>query len=202
MGLVSCTGDMCLGHESSGYIAQLGSNLAALAREAGPKAREAGPKASGEKKGAAKQVLRVGDRVTLEPGVTCRMCPDCRGGRYQVSLHAGSIAESKLMMRFANIWPLLHTRHSTEPYSDTTSCTSPITSITDCQTRRLGLSPPGLRRPSLRSYDGASISSSTRYSKRREATHERECPYFWSGTGRVISYGCSQGIGSWEDRRC
>lgn len=78
MGLVSCMGDMCLGHESSGYIAQLGSNLAAAARKAGPKVE-------GQKKGAAKQVLRVGDKVTLEPGVTCRMCPDCRGGRYQVS---------------------------------------------------------------------------------------------------------------------
>jgi D-xylulose reductase len=28
--------------------------------------------------------LHVGDRVTLEPGTTCRMCTDCRSGRYQV----------------------------------------------------------------------------------------------------------------------
>lgn len=84
MGLVSCTGDMCLGHESSGYIAQLGSNLAAMARKADSE--------KGASKGPAKQVLRVGDKVTLEPGVTCRMCPDCRGGRYQVScIDIGSV---------------------------------------------------------------------------------------------------------------
>jgi D-xylulose reductase len=28
--------------------------------------------------------LHIGDRVTLEPGTTCRMCTDCRMGRYQV----------------------------------------------------------------------------------------------------------------------
>lgn len=79
MGLVSCLGDMCLGHESSGIIAQIGPNLAAAVK----KADAAG---AGASKGSAKHVLRVGDRVTLEPGVTCRMCPDCRGGRYQVSI--------------------------------------------------------------------------------------------------------------------
>ena len=77
---------MCLGHESSGVIARLGSNLAALAR----KAEEAEKELAGSDKQPAavvgKGVLKIGTRVTLEPGVTCRMCHDCRGGQYQVSL--------------------------------------------------------------------------------------------------------------------
>lgn len=84
MGLVSCAGSMCLGHESSGVIARLGSNLAALARKAEQAEKEQGS----EKQAQAvvgQGVLKVGTRVTLEPGVTCRMCHDCRGGQYQVS---------------------------------------------------------------------------------------------------------------------
>jgi hypothetical protein len=85
MGLVSCAGSMCLGHESSGVIARLGSNLAALAREA----EQAEKDLQGSEKQAeavvGKGVLKIGTRVTLEPGVTCRMCHDCRGGQYQVS---------------------------------------------------------------------------------------------------------------------
>ena len=84
MGLVSCSGSMCLGHESSGVVARLGSNLAALAR----KAEEAEKQLQGSDKQTeaivGKGVLKIGTRVTLEPGVTCRMCHDCRGGQYQV----------------------------------------------------------------------------------------------------------------------
>lgn len=123
MGLVSCQGDMCLGHESSGLIAQLGSNLAAVAR----KADEALKGAKNIPKGAAKQVLRVGDRVTLEPGVTCRMCPDCRGGRYQVSCAKQRSTESRFDSdppRSASIWPLRLTRLLTGLFNDTTSCKS------------------------------------------------------------------------------
>ncbi|OCF74716.1 chlorophyll synthesis pathway protein BchC [Kwoniella mangroviensis CBS 8886] len=50
MGLVALEEPMCLGHESAGIINVVG-------------------------KGA----LQLGDKVALEPGVTCRMCTDCRG---------------------------------------------------------------------------------------------------------------------------
>ncbi|WWD02905.1 chlorophyll synthesis pathway protein BchC [Kwoniella europaea PYCC6329] len=56
MGLVALEEPMCLGHESAGIIVQLGSNNVVY-------------------KGA----LQLGDKVALEPGVTCRMCTDCRG---------------------------------------------------------------------------------------------------------------------------
>jgi len=51
---------MCLGHESSGNIAKLG-----------PAAEARG--------------WKVGDRVALEPGMTCRTCDLCKKGAYEVS---------------------------------------------------------------------------------------------------------------------
>lgn len=94
MGLVSCCGAMCLGHESAGVIVQLGSNLAAQARRA---AETEAKLASSDKQPEAvvgQGVLKLGTRVTLEPGVTCRMCSDCRGGRYNVSLRGDSPCSS------------------------------------------------------------------------------------------------------------
>ncbi len=73
LGLVSCCGAMALGHESAGEIVQLGANLAA-------KAAKADSTAGGH-------TFRIGDRVTLEPGTTCRMCADCRTGNYQICEH-------------------------------------------------------------------------------------------------------------------
>ena len=88
MGLVTCSAPMCLGHEAAGIIVQLGSNIAAQAAEADKAAKEiSDAQADGKstvRKALPKKVLRLGDRVALEPGVTCRMCDDCRGGRYQV----------------------------------------------------------------------------------------------------------------------
>ncbi|ORX36932.1 sorbitol dehydrogenase [Kockovaella imperatae] len=51
---------MCLGHESSGVIAKIG---AAVKPEMG---------------------LKVGDRVALEPGRSCRKCPECKKGKYEL----------------------------------------------------------------------------------------------------------------------
>nr|XP_019010898.1 chlorophyll synthesis pathway protein BchC [Kwoniella pini CBS 10737]OCF49679.1 chlorophyll synthesis pathway protein BchC [Kwoniella pini CBS 10737] len=59
MGLVKLQEPMCLGHESSGIIVQL----------------------------VGKGTIQLGDKVALEPGVTCRMCTDCRGGCYQICEH-------------------------------------------------------------------------------------------------------------------
>ncbi|WWC61804.1 chlorophyll synthesis pathway protein BchC [Kwoniella dejecticola CBS 10117] len=64
MGLVKLQEPMCLGHESSGIIVQLGSNSV-----------------------VGKGTIQLGDKVALEPGVTCRMCTDCRGGCYQICEH-------------------------------------------------------------------------------------------------------------------
>ncbi|WVQ99327.1 chlorophyll synthesis pathway protein BchC [Kwoniella sp. CBS 9459] len=64
MGLVALQEPMCLGHESSGILVQLGSNAV-----------------------VGKGALQLGDKVALEPGVTCRMCTDCRGGCYQICEH-------------------------------------------------------------------------------------------------------------------
>ena len=87
MGLVTCDAPMCLGHEAAGIIVQLGSNIAAQAAEADKAAGDlANGNGGGKVKALPKKVLRLGDRVALEPGVTCRMCDDCRGGRYQVGL--------------------------------------------------------------------------------------------------------------------
>ncbi|KJA30137.1 hypothetical protein HYPSUDRAFT_32232 [Hypholoma sublateritium FD-334 SS-4] len=48
---------MVLGHESSGLIAKVGSNV---------------------------KHLKVGDRVAMEPGATCRVCESCKAGRYEL----------------------------------------------------------------------------------------------------------------------
>jgi L-iditol 2-dehydrogenase len=52
-----CKGPMVLGHEASGVVAALGSNVT---------------------------TLRVGDRVAIEPGVPCATCDTCRSGRYNL----------------------------------------------------------------------------------------------------------------------
>jgi len=91
MGLVSCSGAMCLGHESSGIVVQLGQNVAAQAAKSDARAEELA-KSTGDRAKAQNVVgnsaLHLGDRVTLEPGTTCRMCTDCRNGRYQVSFYS------------------------------------------------------------------------------------------------------------------
>lgn len=48
---------MIIGHESSGTVAKLGENV---------------------------KHLKVGDRVAIEPGVSCRMCKFCKEGRYNL----------------------------------------------------------------------------------------------------------------------
>ncbi|KAN0126936.1 GroES (chaperonin 10)-like protein [Russula decolorans] len=48
---------MVLGHESSGVVSEVGSSV---------------------------RSVRPGDRVTMEPGVSCRRCEACRTGRYQL----------------------------------------------------------------------------------------------------------------------
>lgn len=51
------TSPMCLGHESSGIVTQLGS---------------------------AVTTLKIGDRVALEPGTPCRRCTPCLAGSYNL----------------------------------------------------------------------------------------------------------------------
>jgi D-xylulose reductase len=58
MGQFKVTEPMALGHETSATVIKLG-----------PKVKR----------------LNVGDRVALEPGIVCRVCPDCKRGEYQVS---------------------------------------------------------------------------------------------------------------------
>ncbi|XP_072166901.1 sorbitol dehydrogenase-like [Diadema setosum] len=48
---------MILGHEASGVVSAVGSKVTSL---------------------------KVGDRVAVEPGVPCRMCEFCKGGRYNL----------------------------------------------------------------------------------------------------------------------
>lgn len=48
---------MVLGHESSGVVAEVGSDV---------------------------QTLKVGDRVAMEPGVPCRRCERCKEGKYNL----------------------------------------------------------------------------------------------------------------------
>ncbi|CAK9804355.1 Sorbitol dehydrogenase [Anthophora plagiata] len=48
---------MIIGHESSGVVVKLGQNV---------------------------KNLKVGDRVAIEPGVSCRMCKFCKEGRYNL----------------------------------------------------------------------------------------------------------------------
>ncbi|KAH7914217.1 chaperonin 10-like protein [Hygrophoropsis aurantiaca] len=52
--------DMVLGHESSGVISKVGSDI---------------------------KNLKPGDRVAIEPGATCRKCEFCKTGRYQLCPH-------------------------------------------------------------------------------------------------------------------
>ncbi|GAA6032043.1 hypothetical protein JCM8097_003401 [Rhodosporidiobolus ruineniae] len=47
---------MILGHETAGIVVKVGSNV---------------------------KDLKPGDRVALEPGESCRVCPDCKGGHYE-----------------------------------------------------------------------------------------------------------------------
>ncbi|KAF2168686.1 hypothetical protein M409DRAFT_65551 [Zasmidium cellare ATCC 36951] len=51
---------MVLGHESSGIVVSVGSNVTSLA---------------------------IGDRVAMEPGIPCRRCTRCRGGKYNLCPH-------------------------------------------------------------------------------------------------------------------
>ncbi|EIW68112.1 hypothetical protein TREMEDRAFT_69576 [Tremella mesenterica DSM 1558] len=89
MGLVSCCGPMCLGHESSGIIVQLGANCAAkaAAAEEVEKALTNGQGSDNVRGVVGARALKLGDKVTMEPGTTCRMCSDCRSGRYQICEH-------------------------------------------------------------------------------------------------------------------
>lgn len=48
---------MIIGHESSGVVAKIGKDV---------------------------KTLKVGDRVAIEPGVSCRMCKFCKEGRYNL----------------------------------------------------------------------------------------------------------------------
>lgn len=83
-----CTSPMCLGHESAGIVVRLGSKVAAQAAAADAKAAKI-ISATGQQGGAAAAeagVIKLGDRVAMEPGETCRMCVDCRSGRYQVRI--------------------------------------------------------------------------------------------------------------------
>ncbi|WVR06974.1 hypothetical protein IAU60_004011 [Kwoniella sp. DSM 27419] len=91
LGHVGLDGPLCLGHESAGIIVQLGANVARQAHEAKQVADKIA-KGDGKDKAAAlaavgNGALQLGDKVALEPGVTCRMCTDCRGGCYQICEH-------------------------------------------------------------------------------------------------------------------
>lgn len=48
---------MVLGHESSGIVTSIGSNVTSL---------------------------KIGDKVAMEPGIPCRRCKPCRGGKYNL----------------------------------------------------------------------------------------------------------------------
>lgn len=60
LGLMVVTEPLVLGHESSGTIAKVGSNV---------------------------KNMSVGDRVAMEPGVTCRKCDECKSGKYELCQH-------------------------------------------------------------------------------------------------------------------
>jgi D-xylulose reductase len=50
---------MVLGHESAGIVVAVGDKV---------------------------NHLKVGDRVAVEPGVSCRKCEECKSGRYNLCL--------------------------------------------------------------------------------------------------------------------
>lgn len=45
--------------------------------------------------GAKIKNLKVGDRVAMEPGATCRVCEDCKRGRYEVSHDLSRVSEAQ-----------------------------------------------------------------------------------------------------------
>ncbi|KAI0719616.1 chaperonin 10-like protein [Cerioporus squamosus] len=57
IGHVAVKQPMVLGHESAGIVHKIGKNV---------------------------KNLREGDRVAMEPGPTCRVCEDCKRGRYEI----------------------------------------------------------------------------------------------------------------------
>jgi len=59
---------MVLGHESSGVVVAVGKGNAE----------------GGSDNDGLGNVLKVGDRVTMEPGVPCRSCKNCKEGRYNL----------------------------------------------------------------------------------------------------------------------
>ncbi|AAW40827.1 hypothetical protein CNBA2420 [Cryptococcus deneoformans B-3501A] len=87
MGLAALTESMCLGHESSGIVVQLGSNIVQQAARSNVMATARGEAEESNKGTVSNRPLQVGDKVALEPGVTCRMCVDCKGGKYQICEH-------------------------------------------------------------------------------------------------------------------
>ncbi|OQR78078.1 sorbitol dehydrogenase-like [Tropilaelaps mercedesae] len=54
------TKPMILGHETAGVVSKVGANV---------------------------KNLQVGDHVALEPGIPCRRCDDCLGGKYNLCQH-------------------------------------------------------------------------------------------------------------------
>jgi L-iditol 2-dehydrogenase len=50
-------GPMVIGHEASGTVLEVGKDV---------------------------KNLKPGDRVAIEPGITCRLCPDCKNGNYHL----------------------------------------------------------------------------------------------------------------------
>ena len=67
---------MVLGHESSGIISK-GMSLYLWSYSTRSNCIPVGP---------AVKDLKVGDRVAMEPGATCRKCEACKSGRYEVCL--------------------------------------------------------------------------------------------------------------------
>ena len=115
---------MCLGHESAGIIVQLGANLAAKASDVEKTAQSTTD--GGRAKAQAvvgKPALMLGDKVALEPGTTCRMCDDCRGGHYNVRHTPPHHRETRTEKnRSANTWLLLLILRLMERCNGTTSC--------------------------------------------------------------------------------
>lgn len=198
---------MCLGHESSGIIARLGSNLAAAAAEAEQAEAQLGT--TGAKAVVGKAVLKLGQKVTLEPGVTCRMCHDCRGGQYQVSmwyLNYQARKRSHTESRSASTWHLLLTPPSTAPCRDTTSCECPLlfsvsTNVIEHQPVGPCVPPARLCGSGLWRYDGAAFCGSARYSQCRRAKNGPKRSHLRCGSCRPPRNGRRQGSRCWEDHR-